>query len=115
MDAHHISRIRNSPQFQELERKRSVFGWSLAILMIAIYASFIGLVAFGRTFMAQQIGDGPLTLAFPIGLGVMLSAILLTAVYVLRANSEFDRLTQEIVGQADRAMPVGAVLVGGVR
>ena len=71
MDAHHISRIRNSPQFQELERKRSVFGWSLAILMIAIYASFIGLVAFDRAVLAQQIGSGPFTVAFPVGLGVI--------------------------------------------
>ena len=52
---------------------------------------------------AQPIGNGPFTLAFPLGLGVIAAAILLTGVYVVRANSEFDRLTREVVGQNERS------------
>jgi uncharacterized membrane protein (DUF485 family) len=99
MDAQVISRIRNNPKFIELERKRNSFSWSLAVLMTAIYAIFIGLVAFNQGFMAQPIGGGPITMAFPLGLGVIFASIILTGVYVVRANSEFDRLTQEIIGQ----------------
>ena len=108
MDAAELIRIRDNPSFKELERKRSVFSWSLAVIMSAIYMAFILLVAFGHDFVAQQIGTGGLTLAFPLGLAVILAAIILTGVYVVRANSEFDRLTREIVGQTrTSAMPLG--------
>ncbi len=115
MDAQAISRIRNNPKFIELERKRNSFSWSLAVLMVAIYAIFIGLDAFDQSFMAQPIGTGPITMAFPLGLGVIAASIILTGVYVVRANSEFDRLTQEIVGQSATApVAMGAALYGTV-
>ena len=107
MDAQVLSRIRNNPKFLELERKRNSFSWSLAVLMTAIYAIFIGLVAFDQGFMAQPIGGGPITMAFPLGLGVIAASIILTGIYVVRANSEFDRLTQEVIGQATPA-PIAA-------
>ena len=107
MDGTEAAHIRNSAAFRELERKRNSFGWTLAATMFAIYMGFILLVAFGHGVVAQPIGYGPLTLAFPLGLGVIAAAILLTGVYVLRANTQFDRLTAEIVGQA-RPMPVPA-------
>ena len=116
MDASEVARIRNSAAFQELERKRNGFGWTLAILMLAIYMSFIFLVAFGPGIIAQPIAGGPLTLAFPLGLGVIVVAIVLTGVYVLRANTQFDRLTAEIVGQARPApAPAGLRLMEGAR
>ena len=116
MDAYDATRIRNHPRFLELERKRNSFSAILCVLMLAIYFGFIFLVAFGHDIVAQPINGGPLTLAFPIGIGVMVSAVVLTAIYVIRANGEFDRLTREIVGQADnRAMPLGAKLAGSVR
>ncbi len=99
MDAGELSRIRAMPAFQELTRKRSAFGWTLAILMMAVYGTFMVLVAFARPLISEPIGYGVLTLAFPLGLGVIVLAIVLTGLYVLRANSEFDRLTAEIVGQ----------------
>ena len=116
MDPVFISRIRNNPKFIELERKRNSFSWTLAILMIAIYGIFIGLVAFDQSFMAQPIGVGPVTMAFPLGLGVIATSIILTGVYVVRANSEFDRLTREIVGQSEApGAPLPSALYGTVR
>jgi len=66
-----------------------------------------------------------ISLGFPLGLGVILSAIVLTGIYVLRANTEFDRLTREVVtGNAmSAAVPLRPVpgsgqatrVAGGVR
>ncbi len=106
MDASELSRIRTSPKFRELERKRSGFAWTLSAAMLVIYMGFIFLVAFDHDLVAQPIGQGPLTLAFPLGLGVIVAAVALTGLYVLRANSEFDRLTREIVGQAEPPKPL---------
>jgi uncharacterized membrane protein (DUF485 family) len=78
--------------------------------MMAIYGVFLILVAFDKPLVGAPIGQGPLTLAFPLGLGVILSAIVLTGVYVVRANTVFDRLTAEVVA----GTPVRNGL-GGVR
>jgi uncharacterized membrane protein (DUF485 family) len=116
MNAADIARIRNNPAFQELERKRNSFSWTLFAVMLVIYGGFIFLVALDHDIVAQPIGNGPFTLAFPLGLGVILAAIALTGVYVLRANSEFDRLTREVVGQAERsAVPAGIPLARAAR
>ena len=88
-------RVRQSRSFVELERQRTPFRWTLTFVMLAIYFAFIFLVAFARPLMATPV-FGPITLGFPLGVLVILSAIVLTGVYVLRANGEFDRLTEQV-------------------
>jgi uncharacterized membrane protein (DUF485 family) len=38
-----------------------------------------------------------MTLGIPIGLGVIVFTVILTGIYVRRANGEFDRMTAEIL------------------
>ncbi len=38
-----------------------------------------------------------MSIGMPLGVAIIVSAFLLTGIYVARANSEFDRLTHEIV------------------
>jgi len=52
-------------------------------------------VAFEKDFLSTRI-CGVITVAFPIGLGVIVVAIALTGIYVLRANGLFDALTRRI-------------------
>ncbi len=94
-----VSRVRSNPDFTTLVAERGRFGWTLAVIMVAIYFSFILCVAFAPGLMSIQVGRG-LTLGFPLGIAVILSAIVLTGLYVLRANGEFDDLTRRIVADA---------------
>ena len=48
------------------------------------------LPAFDKSFLARPIGDGVMSLGIPIGFGVIVVSIILTGVYVVRANGEFD-------------------------
>jgi len=96
MDQGLAERIRNSPAFIELESSRRKFAWTLSIIMLVIYFGFILLVAFAPGFLGQSLG-GPITLGFPLGLAVILSAIVLTGIYVWRANSRYDAMTRQIV------------------
>ena len=68
----------------------------MTALMMVVYYGFIVLVAFDKEFLAKRIGDGVMTIGMPIGFGVILFTIVITAVYVRRANSEFDDLTAAI-------------------
>ena len=93
------ARIRTSPVFVELERKRRTFGWSLTALMLLIYYGFVALVAFAPGEIGVRVA-GSVTLGLLLGIGVILSAIILTGVYVVRANGEFDRLQAQVVRDA---------------
>ena len=99
MSADVVSRVRENPEFSKLIEKRNRYSWTLAILMLVIYYGFILLVAFDKQFLAIKIG-ATVTLAFPIGLGVILAAIIITGLYVLRANNVYDPMTRAIVEDA---------------
>jgi uncharacterized membrane protein (DUF485 family) len=64
--------------------------------MMVVYCGFILLVAFDKPLLASRLGEGVMTLGMPIGLGVIVFTVLITALYVRRANSEFDRLADEV-------------------
>ena len=89
-------RILGHPKFQELVRTRSGFAWTLAAAMLAIYLGFILLVAFAPGLMAVKVGGGVTSLGIVLGLVVIVSAFLLTGIYVQRANSRFDDLTRDL-------------------
>lgn len=91
-----VQRIANDPRYQQLKAKRSRFGWWLTLAMMVVYYGFIVLVAFDKEFLAQRLGAGVTTLGIPLGLGVIVFTIAITAFYVRRANTEFDELSQAI-------------------
>lgn len=94
------NKIQNNPKFHELVRKRTSFAWTLSAVMLTIYYGFIFLIAYGKDFLGSSISGGTATIGFPIGVGVILSAIALTGVYVRRANTEFDELNRQIIEEA---------------
>jgi uncharacterized membrane protein (DUF485 family) len=89
-------RIATHPRYRELKAKRSRLGWWLTLAMMVVYYGFIVLVAFDKPFLSSRLGDGVMTVGMPIGLFVILFTIVITGVYVRRANSEFDALTEQI-------------------
>ena len=97
-----VTKIQSNPKYLELRRKRNRFGWWLTALMMVVYYGYIALIAFDKPFLAQPIGAGVTTIGIPIGLGVIIFTILITAFYIRRANGEFDRLTAEIIQEATR-------------
>ncbi|HRO14196.1 MAG TPA: DUF485 domain-containing protein [Paracoccus sp. (in: a-proteobacteria)] len=95
-----LNSIAADPNYRELRSKRLRFGWTLTIAMLIVYYGFILLVAFSKETLATRIGDGVMTWGIPIGFGVILFTIVITAVYVMRANSEYDELTERIKREA---------------
>jgi len=96
------TRYKKNPKYQELRSKRSSFGWTLTLLMMVVYYGYIALIAFNKPFLAQPSGAGVTTLGIPLGMGVIVFTVLITAIYVRRANSEFDALTAEILKDASK-------------
>jgi len=95
-----VARIRANPKYKELKAKRSSFGWMLTLLMMVVYYGYIALIAFNKEFLAQPLGAGVTTIGVPIGFGVIIFTIVITGIYVRRANSEFDELTRQILAES---------------
>lgn len=95
-----VARIRANPKYQELKRRRSGFGMLLSVLMLIVYYGFIALIAFNKEFLGTPLGSGVTTIGIPLGMGVIVFTILITGIYVNRANKEFDALSAEILKEA---------------
>lgn len=97
-----VDKIQSHPKYQQLRAKRSSFGWLLTILMLVVYYGYIALIAFNKPFLATPIGAGVTTVGIPIGMGVIVFTIVITAIYVRRANREFDDLTAAILKDVNK-------------
>ena len=102
MDDDLVRKISTHPKYLELKAKRSAFGWWLTLAMMLVYYGFILLVAFNKPFLSQRLGEGVMTVGIPLGFGVIVFTVLITAYYVRRANSEFDDTTAEIIREAQK-------------
>lgn len=96
MDNSLAARIAANPDYQRLKATRSKFGWLLTFAMLIVYYGFVILIAFKKDVLAAKIGTGVMTWGIPIGFGVIVFTILITAIYVRRANGEFDALSEKI-------------------
>ena len=96
MDDALAKRIESHPSYQKLKARRTSFGWWLALAMMVVYYGFILLVAFNKEFLSQRLGAGVMTIGMPIGFGVIVFTIVITAIYVKRANGEFDDLAADV-------------------
>lgn len=97
-----VARIQANPKYQQLKRTRTSYGWMLTIIMMVVYYGYIGYIAFDKAFLAQPIGAGVTTVGIPIGFGVIVFTILITGLYVRRANNEFDALSEQILKEATK-------------
>ena len=95
-------RIQSHPKYLELKRERNRFGWLLTVLMLFVYCGYTPLIAFNKPFLAQPSGNGVTTLGVPLGFGVIVFTIVITGIYVRRANGRYDALTQAILKDAAR-------------
>ena len=98
-----VARIHKNPKFLEFVSTRNTYSNILTILMMVAYFGFILLVAFNKQFLATKIAAGAVTsVGIPIGLGVLVFTIVITAIYVRRANNEFDDMKDQIVKEASK-------------
>ena len=94
-------RMRANPKFQQLVEKRSKFAWKLAFIVLAMFYGFVMIVAFNPLSLGAAISEGSMvTVGVAAELFMFIFFWALTAVYVKRANTEFDALTAEIIQEA---------------
>ncbi len=91
-----VEKIESNPKYQELVSKRTSLGVKLGVFVLVLFYSYILTIAFNKQFLATKIGDSMTTIGFPIALAILVISFITTLVYVRRANTEFEELTNEI-------------------
>jgi uncharacterized membrane protein (DUF485 family) len=103
MAADLYARIRANPKFQQFVGMRNRYSLIMTILGAIAYYGFILLVAYDKAFLAQKLGTGMVTsVGIPLGVGVIVFTIIITWIYVRRANGEFDDTNAEIIREAQK-------------
>lgn len=97
-----VRRIETNPNYIQLVKDRTRFGWILAASMLVVYYGFILLIAFNKEALSIRLGEGVMTSGIPVGLFVIVFTVVVTGIYVRHANGKYDELTDAIhreVGQ----------------
>ena len=100
MSSEMYARIRENPKFKELVSKRERLAWTLTGIVLVLFFGLFMTVAFNPTVLAIRIGDSFVTTGLLMGLAQFILFWILTAVYVKRANSDFDALTEQLLRES---------------
>lgn len=91
-----VDQIRQMPEYRTLLHKRRKVAVPLCLLMLAVYYTFILMVAYAPATLSQPVGNGPMTVGIYAGLGLILFTLAETAFYVWYANHQLDPLVHQI-------------------
>ena len=103
MSSEMYQRMRGNPKFVELVTKRGRYAWTLAFIVLTMFYGFVLVVAFKPALLGRPISEGSmLTVGVVVEFFMFVFFWILTAIYEVRANGEFDSLTQEIIKEASK-------------
>ena len=98
-----VDRVKANPKFLEFVAVRNRYSVIMTIVSAAAYYGFILLVAFEGPWLGTKMGPGMTTsIGVPIGVGVIVFTIILTWIYVRRANGEFDETNARLIAEAQK-------------
>ena len=98
-----VARITKNPKFLKFVSTRNVYSNIMTMAMMIVYFGYILLIAFNKPFLAQKLyAGGVISVGIPMGIGVLVFTIIITWIYVRRANTEFDAESAEIVKEATK-------------
>jgi uncharacterized membrane protein (DUF485 family) len=97
------ARVQANPKYHKLVSSRSVFSIWMTIAVMVVYYGYILLIAFDKEWLGSKLAAGMTTsIGIPLGVGVIVITVILTNIYVRRANTEFDQLNAEIIKEANQ-------------
>lgn len=103
MAADVVARIQQNPKFQQMVSTRNTYSNIMTVLMLIAYFGYILLIAFNKPFLATKVAAGAtMSVGIPMGIGVLVFTIVITWIYVNKANGDFDAMKDEVVREASK-------------
>jgi uncharacterized membrane protein (DUF485 family) len=92
---HKHKHVLEMEDFKALVSRRWLVSLVLTAMLLITYFGFIFVLAFDKAILATKIGEH-VTLGIPVGVGVIVTAWVLTGVYVFWANTRYDTTVKRI-------------------
>jgi uncharacterized membrane protein (DUF485 family) len=89
-----------SEEFRSLVRRKWTVSVILTACLFVLYYGYILLIAVNKELLARRIGAFT-TLGIPLGVAVIVLSWVLTALYVLWANSRYDAAVKHLSEQVE--------------
>lgn len=93
--AKNAQEIINSERFKKLVVKRWSVSFFLTLLLFLFYYGYIGIIGYNKELLKLRVGEYT-NIGIVLGVGVILASWFLTVIYVLWANSSYDKTVEEI-------------------
>ncbi|MEY3452071.1 MAG: hypothetical protein RL711_1899 [Bacteroidota bacterium] len=93
-----LQTVLTSAAFRKLVVRKWTISILLTLIMLSAYFGFIITIALDKTYFSQLIADN-ITLAIPVGIGLIIFAWLMTGVYTYWANHYYDKEVEAIKKQ----------------
>lgn len=90
MDAKTLHELTQSKEFKQLVAKRWRVSIVLTSIMLLVYFGFLILVAFKKELLGMKLAEG-VSLAIPLGVGILVLSWLATGWYVRWANGSYNK------------------------
>jgi uncharacterized membrane protein (DUF485 family) len=87
--------IVNSPKFKRLVVKRWSVSFTLTFLLFVLYFGYILTVGYGKEWLSEKVGVYT-NVGIVYGAAVIVGAWILTMIYVVWANTSYDREVEDL-------------------
>ena len=102
MNKSSIKRVLQHPGFKKTEREKNRMSWFFSALIFAVYVTYILYIGTSPEFFSRPLFAGSvITTGIYAGVFIILFSILLTGIYIRRANRKFDEETQRILRELE--------------
>ena len=96
-------KIAENPRFIALVSKRNRYAVALSLIVLAVFSAFVFVAVAGHGLFAAPIAAGsPWTWGIIGGWLIQIFAFLMTGIYTVRANGEFDSEIKTIIEEATK-------------
>jgi uncharacterized membrane protein (DUF485 family) len=82
------------PAFRELTLARAKLRWGLSIVTLIMFFGFITLISTARAALGANVTGSEIPFGLVLALAVIVLVVVLTGIYVQRANSSFDKVAR---------------------
>ena len=98
MDKSTMNRVLSHPEFKKMEQEKNRMRWFFSFSVFVVYVAYIAYIGINPEFFSRTLFPGSvITIGIYAGLFIILFSVVLTGMYVRKANRKFDEVTKRVI------------------
>ena len=97
-----MNRVLTHPEFKKMEQEKNRMRWFFSFAVFAVYVTYISYIGINPEFFSRTLFPGSIiTTGIYAGVFIILFSIVLTGLYVRKANRKFDEVTKRVIREIE--------------